>query len=78
MARTKKYTNKSGTSGVKTYSIGRGKITVGFKDGSKYLYTNASAGSSVVSRMRKYAKSGKGLNGYINRSVAYSRYESKY
>ena len=74
----RKYADKSGKSGVKNYSVGRGNITVGFKDGSHYLYTNKSAGKHTIGRMRKYAKSGIGLNGYINRSVAYSRYESKY
>lgn len=69
MPRPKKYANTTGRSGVTSTKDGRGSIQVRFKDGSKYLYTNASAGRSRVRRMRELSERGSGLNGYINRRV---------
>lgn len=65
----KKYKNLSKRSGVESYNNKRGNLTIEFKDGSLYEYTNKSAGSYAMKRMRQLAKRGKGLNGYINKSV---------
>ena len=71
-----KYANLSGRSGVdKTKSV-RGSLTVKFLDGSRYTYTNTSAGQYSMRRMRQLAGRGQGLNGYINTSVK-KGYESK-
>lgn len=69
MPRPKKYANTTGRSGVTSTKSGRGQITVRFRDGSKYTYTNASATRPRVRRMKELAERGSGLNGYINRRV---------
>lgn len=71
-----KYANLSGRSGVDKTKSERGKITVKFLDGSRYVYTNTSAGRYPMRRMRQLAQRGRGLNGYINTSVK-KNYESK-
>lgn len=71
-----KYENTTGLSGVNTYKSTRGKLSVKFKDGSKYTYTPGSAGAYRIRRMRQLATRGSGLNGYINRKVK-KNYESK-
>lgn len=70
----KRYKNLSRRSGVESFNDKRGSLTIEFKDGSLYEYTNNSAGSYKMRKMRQLAKRGRGLNGYINRSVkkAYS------
>ena len=72
-----RYANRSGRSGVTKYDAGRGFVTVHFKDGSTYKYTNGVTGRHAVGRMRDLARRGPGLNGYINKSVAKYRYASK-
>ncbi len=64
-----RYTDNDGDSGVAAYEIGSDSITVQFKDGATYLYTNASAGSSNIQTMKSLAASGDGLNSFINRNV---------
>jgi hypothetical protein len=46
----------NGDSGVATYEIGTDSITVQFKDGATYLYTNGSAGSSNIETMKRLAR----------------------
>lgn len=70
------YSNLNGNSNVSAYEIGIDRITVQFKDGSVYLYTNASAGSANIEQMKTLARTGKGLNGFINSNVKY-KYEKK-
>jgi hypothetical protein len=64
-----RYKNLGGDSGVSAFEIGDGSITVLFNDGSEYLYTNQSAGSSNIAEMQQLAKAGQGLNSFINRVV---------
>lgn len=71
------YANRSGRSGVAKYQIGRGNITVQFSDGATYEYTNKVTGRHAVGRMKDLAQRGRGLNRYINKSVARDRYASK-
>ena len=63
------YKNLGGDSGVVAYEIGPGSITVQFKDGSVYLYTDQSAGAASIAEMQRLAKAGQGLNSFINRVV---------
>lgn len=67
------YMNLSGQSNVIGYDIGNDYITVYFKGSSKpYTYTYASAGRANVEMMKRLARSGSGLNSFINRCVRYS------
>ena len=70
-----RYQNLNGNSGVYSYEIGEDRITVQFTDGTVYVYTNASAGSQNISKMKKMAVSGRGLNSFINTTVK-KRYAS--
>lgn len=63
------YKNLGGDSGVVSYEIGPGSITVQFKDGYVYLYTDQSAGAASIAEMQRLAKAGQGLNSFINRAV---------
>lgn len=69
------YSNLGGDSEVVAYEVGPDSIRVQFSDGAVYLYTNASAGSSNVGHMKRLARSGRGLNAFINTNVrkAYAR-----
>lgn len=72
-----KYKNLDGDSGVQSYETGSDFIRVRFNDGATYLYTNASAGASNISQMKKLASRGEGLNSFINTNVkkGYARKE---
>ena len=63
------YANRNGKSSVTGYEIGNGFIKVIFKDGSSYKYTASSVGRQTVNQMIDLAKSGSGLNSFINREV---------
>jgi len=71
------YKNLGGNSGVVGYEIGSDFIKVQFSDGAVYLYTHASAGSHHIEHMQHMARSGQGLNSFINTTVrkAYARKE---
>lgn len=62
------YANHGGDSGVSSYEIGDGEITVTFANGAtrNYLYTESSAGAQNISQMQQLARAGQGLNAYIN------------
>ncbi|MBV6410687.1 MAG: hypothetical protein GAKPKEKM_01509 [Rhodocyclaceae bacterium] len=64
-----RYKNLDGDSGVVGYEIADTSITVGFRDGSIYLYTYQSAGAENIERMKKLAIAGEGLNSFIIRVV---------
>lgn len=66
-----RYSNLSGQSGIKSYTVGSNYIDVYFSDGAAYRYTYASAGSTAIEQMKQLAASGRGLNSYINRYVKY-------
>lgn len=63
------YANHGGNSGVSSYEIGDGSITVTFTTGATYLYTNASAGAGNIAQMQALAAAGQGLNSFISRYV---------
>jgi hypothetical protein len=64
-----RYKNLGGDSGVSTYEIGDGCITVQFRDGSVYFYNRQSAGVSNIERMQELVLAGQGLNTFISRVV---------
>ncbi len=63
------YDDLSGKSGVTSFEIGEGCIRVEFRNGPVYLYNNAITGNSNIQKMISLAKSGKGLNTFINQNV---------
>lgn len=71
-----RYRDVDGDSNVAAYEAGDDFIRVQFNDGSIYLYTSASAGVLIIERMKNLARSGDGLNAYINRVVR-KRYARK-
>ena len=64
-----RYRNLSGNSGVAAFEVGDDSITVEFRTGDRYLYTDASAGRENIRRMHQLARRGAGLASFINRCV---------
>ena len=63
-----RYRDVSGDSGVSAYEIGTDYIRVQFSGISRtYIYSYRKAGGSHVENMKQLARSGSGLNAYINR-----------
>lgn len=63
-----KYKNVGGDSGVEGFEIRENCIIVKFyKTPKLYTYSYESAGKEKVETMKKLARSGEGLNEYINR-----------
>ncbi len=64
------YTDIDRDSGVHGYEINDTSITVYFKGNSKpYTYSHLKAGQYHVENMKRLARSGDGLNEYINDHV---------
>jgi hypothetical protein len=63
------YQNIGGRSSISSYDLGKGFLRVYFKEGGSYTYTTASVGQETLNEMIELAKSGQGLNGYINLNV---------
>jgi hypothetical protein len=55
--------------GVIAYQITDDGISLKFKDGSLYIYTNKSAGPLAIAEMKVLARNGAGLTTYINQHV---------
>lgn len=65
-----RYRNTGSDSGVVAYEIGSDYIRVQFSGTSRiYTYSYRKAGSNHVENMKQLARSGSGLNSYINRHV---------
>lgn len=71
-----RYRNLEGHSGVTGYEPQPEGICVEFNHNAVYLYTYASAGKTVVEKMKKLARAGKGLSTYISRTVR-EKFEKK-
>lgn len=66
------YLNKSGNSPITHYEIGSDCITIRFKGGKDYTYSNGGkAGESNVDTMKALAVSGSGLSTFITRNVRF-------
>lgn len=72
-----KYKDIDNDSGVQFYDEGDDWIAVIFRDGRTYVYTDASAGTDNVQKMKHLAHIGEGLNAFINKHVR-RKYESSY
>ena len=72
-----RYRNLGGDSGVAAFEIGPDFVRVQFTTGHVYLYTYASAGIQNIERMKLLARSGQGLNSFIDTTVRtrYARIE---
>jgi hypothetical protein len=72
-----RYGNLGGNSGIVGYEIGADFVRVQFSAGGVYLYTCDSAGSDNIEQMKQLARSGEGLNSFIQRNLrsAYARRE---
>jgi len=66
---TEKYQNLSGKSTVASYKILKDSVTIGFTSHAKYIYSNQSAGSQNVSKMKVLALAGKGLGTFIENNL---------
>ena len=65
-----RYRNSGGDSGVFAFEIGSDYILVQFSGTSRtYKYSYRKAGQNHVESMKRLARSGSGLNSYINRYV---------
>lgn len=68
--RMKRYRNFNGGSGISEFEIGDDFIRVKFSDRSLiYTYSCGKAGRVNIEMMKKLAKSGRGLNTYLNQHV---------
>lgn len=65
----KPYMNRGGNSGIAAYACDNNAITIRFKGGATYLYTEKSAGPESINTMKSLADRGQGLNSYISRFV---------
>lgn len=66
------YRDIDGDSGVSAYEIGNYFIIVQFTKGDTYLYNYSVTGFNHVQHMINLARTGNGLNGYINRYAKYA------
>ena len=65
-----RYRNSGGDSGISSYEIGTDFIIVEFTGTFRtYRYSYRNAGQHHVENMKRLARGGSGLNGYINRYV---------
>lgn len=71
-----RYKNRSGESGVVAYDIDKRSITVEFTGGTRYVYTDQSAGADNITEMQRLATQGSGLSTYISQIVR-ERYARK-
>lgn len=67
-----KYSNRGNDSGVASFDIGEDYIVVKFIGTIKpYKYSYRKAGEKHVEKMKQLARSGSGLNSYINSHVKF-------
>ena len=66
------YCDTHGDSGVSAFEVGYDFIIVRFTKGGMYLYNYSKTGSHHVNNMIRLARTGNGLNGYINLNAKYS------
>ncbi len=64
-----RYADLNGDSVVFSFQAGSDYIAVLFSNGSAYEYDYARPGRECVERMKELARSGSGLNRYINQFV---------
>jgi hypothetical protein len=70
-----RYLSAQKNTGIIAYQIAPDAISIKFRDGSVYLYTNVKPGKTHVTNMKSLAKKGEGLTTYINQHVRENYYE---
>jgi hypothetical protein len=65
----KRYRTADKDTGVIAYEIAKNSISIKFRDGSVYVYTDKSAGPAAIAEMKILAEKGVGLTTYINQHV---------
>jgi hypothetical protein len=63
------YNDATGTSGITAFQSNNDSITIEYKNGSAYQYSDQTTGSANVGYMKSLAASGQGLNSFINKSL---------
>lgn len=66
------YGNITGRSNIIGYELGEESILVAFANGKFYTYSYDSAGEDLVEEMKRLAREGSGLSGYIQQNAKYS------
>lgn len=66
----KPYQNRNGKSGVVTYEYDDFSIRVRFHNGKTYEYLAVRIGMDNLSKLKRCADSGEGLNAAINKNTA--------
>lgn len=64
-----KYKNLGGSSSVAAYETAKDSMKIRYTTHSVYLYTNQSAGSENIRKMKILAEAGKGLSTFIDKNV---------
>jgi len=65
----KKYKNVSGKSTVTMFELAKDVVTIRFASQEVYRFSNQSAGSENISKMKILALAGKGLGTFIENNV---------
>jgi len=60
------YKDVTGTSGITAFESKNDSITIEYKNGSVYQYSDQTAGAANVGFMKSLAAAGHGLNSFIN------------
>lgn len=64
-----RYKNLGGASKVARYEIRKDMVTIRFTDNSVYNYSNQSAGTANIEKMKALATAGKGLGTFIDANL---------
>lgn len=64
-----RYRNIDCDSGVQAFEIGQDYIKIQFLTGTPYIFSYINTGSENIEIMKRLAKSGEGLNAFINTVV---------
>jgi hypothetical protein len=64
-----RYKNLSGELCVVAYEISDTSITIKFRGGESYLYTQESAGRAELAEMQRRARAGQGLSTFISQVI---------
>ena len=59
------YANNGGDSGITHYQMEIDNISIKFKDGAVYTYTDNKCGKNHIDEMKRLAQHGSGLHSYL-------------
>jgi len=66
-----RYANRRGNSPITHFQIENERITIWFKGGKSYSYSNGKAGKYHIEQMKILAQNGSGLSAYITQYVKF-------